>query len=309
MVERRWILPPFTECVLEVAYRRATYLELHRYTEAERLLVEIVDRMPANHAELPIASYNLACARANLGQHQQALRDLRRSIELGFGAVGSMLQDPHLVPLHGYPEFAVLEKQARLLGAGERSRVGALAEREMREGRYLSAERMMQQVLEGVRLARGMAGHRDSLAPLLVLADVRLRRGAYAEAERTLLERLDIAEHDPRVNRSQIPITYRYLAQCRIALGERTQARQAVERSVIPAPAGFNNLTSAYVQAELAALDEKRSEALRFLELAAEWGYDDADWLARDLAFDALRGDAEFQRIAAVVEDRQFLRD
>jgi non-specific serine/threonine protein kinase/serine/threonine-protein kinase len=297
------------EALTARALLAGSYLELHRYADADRLLVDLLDRMPADHVEISIAHYNLACARANLGHHEQALPELRRAIELGFGYVGSILQDPHLVPLHGYPEFAVLEKQARLAGPAAWARVSALAEREMRDGRYASAESMILQVLDAIGRERRQAGHRDSMAPLLLLADVQLRRGAYAEAERTLLERLDIAERDPRVNRSQFPITYRHLAQCYIALREWTQARDALERSAGAAAPGSNSAGAAYVQAELAALDRKWSEALRFLELAVERGYEDADYLSRDLAFEALRGDAEFRRIAAVVEDRQFFRN
>jgi tetratricopeptide (TPR) repeat protein len=48
--------------------------------------------------------YNLACFWAQLGNRVEALRSLRRSLELGM-FVGFAERDPELVTLHGDPEF------------------------------------------------------------------------------------------------------------------------------------------------------------------------------------------------------------
>jgi len=104
-------------------------------------------------------------------------------------------------------------------------------------------------------------------------------------------------------------VTYRYLAQCYIARGDREQARDAVTRSMATGALKEQNADWAYGQAMLAALEDDDREALRWLALAADRGYQDTDWLSRDGAFASLRGDPEFERIAAVVLDRQFFRN
>lgn len=49
--------------------------------------------------------YNLACSEALLGKRNQALRSLRKAVELGYLDVVHMLNDPDLTSIQKTPEF------------------------------------------------------------------------------------------------------------------------------------------------------------------------------------------------------------
>ena len=290
-----------------------TYLELAKFAETERLLVELVEAMPAvlgeGAVELTVAYYNLASARAELGRSSEAMDGLRRAIERGFPYVGSILQDPHLGSLHEAPGFSELERQARLNTQATWNRATARAGQELLLGRYESAERLALRALEGVRRVRRSGNHQNLIAPMLTVADARLRRGAYDEAEQILLERLATVQGNPKIDRSHEAETYQYLAQAHIGRRDWARARQAVELSVPVTVLRDKFAYWAYSRAEIAALDGDRAEALRYLDLAADRGFNDADWLAFDLAFVPLHADPEFRRIETVVRKRQLFLD
>jgi hypothetical protein len=56
----------------------------------------------------PVATYNLACALAIKGQHEEALATLKGSIACGFTPKLNLTEDPDLQSLFRLPEFAVL---------------------------------------------------------------------------------------------------------------------------------------------------------------------------------------------------------
>jgi len=55
-----------------------------------------------------VAWYNLACARARLGQHAEALDALERAVAAGYRDADHLAADPDLESLHGHERFAAL---------------------------------------------------------------------------------------------------------------------------------------------------------------------------------------------------------
>lgn len=69
------------------------------------LAIEPIARAAAMTPDDYNLQYNLACARARLGQTQEALAALARSVELGNSNADWAAQDPDLRSLRGLPEF------------------------------------------------------------------------------------------------------------------------------------------------------------------------------------------------------------
>jgi tetratricopeptide (TPR) repeat protein len=106
-----------------------------RFEEAERILLEQAVIDPDNF----VPHYNLACARAVLGDTDEANASLRRAIELGFSNLGHLRRDPYLAPLHGSEAFeALVGNWERVLEMQRRARL----ERERRwiRGRVTEVE-------------------------------------------------------------------------------------------------------------------------------------------------------------------------
>jgi hypothetical protein len=74
------------------------------FEQAEAILLEQVGIDPDNF----VVHYNLACARAVLGEPDAANRSLRRAVELGFANRGHLERDPYLAPLRETDAFRML---------------------------------------------------------------------------------------------------------------------------------------------------------------------------------------------------------
>ena len=59
------------------------------------------------------AHYNLACSLALSKRNADALRSLRKAIELGYNDIDWMMQDPDLKALKQHPEFGVLAETVK----------------------------------------------------------------------------------------------------------------------------------------------------------------------------------------------------
>lgn len=98
--------PDFVDALIPLAAaytRRGLY---DKGLEIDRRLSEIL-------RDDPIAYYNLACSYALTGKHEDALTNLRRSIELGYRDFRHLAEDPDLKSLSGHPEFqALVARQA-----------------------------------------------------------------------------------------------------------------------------------------------------------------------------------------------------
>lgn len=86
----------------------AEFFKDRKYEEAAAVCVQIIDLAPRR----PDGYYNLACAQARLGKTEDALANLKKAIECGYGEAAHMQADEDLESLHKDPRFAALVKQA-----------------------------------------------------------------------------------------------------------------------------------------------------------------------------------------------------
>lgn len=77
------------------------YTKQGRIADGLRMDRRLVKLQPAN----PTAHYNLACSLALSKRNRDALRTLRRAIELGYRDLDWMTQDPDLESLKSHPDF------------------------------------------------------------------------------------------------------------------------------------------------------------------------------------------------------------
>lgn len=109
-----------------------------RYREAQATLLEQREIDPDNF----VVHYNLACARAILGDLDAANADLRRAVELGFANRHHLEVDPYLAPIRSTPGFreltqnwtAVIEMQRRVRREQAQTLVRNAAEKRADEG-------------------------------------------------------------------------------------------------------------------------------------------------------------------------------
>jgi Flp pilus assembly protein TadD len=102
----------FFESVLRRSPRYARVIEIlaglytkqGRIADGLRMDRRLVRLQPAN----AMAHYNLACSLALSRRRSDALRVLRRAVQLGYRDVDWMLQDPDLEGLKGHAEFLKL---------------------------------------------------------------------------------------------------------------------------------------------------------------------------------------------------------
>jgi hypothetical protein len=78
--------------------------------EAERILAHA----SAEHPESATTAYNLACIKAVLGKHAEALDALSRAVELGWSDAEHTQSDEDLASLRALPEFARLVEQMQV---------------------------------------------------------------------------------------------------------------------------------------------------------------------------------------------------
>lgn len=125
--------PDASETLQELLDRRQRSAELQSravaafrngdYAAAEALFLQELALAPENF----VALYNLACCRAIQGDLEQAQGYLRRSIEVGFIELETLIDDPHLAPLRGTPfyEQVVAQWQA-IVDARAQAHLGAV---------------------------------------------------------------------------------------------------------------------------------------------------------------------------------------
>lgn len=80
------------------------YTRQGRISDGLKMDRKLVKLQPDNAT----ARYNLACSLALLKKKQDALRELRQAVKLGYSDVDWMQQDPDLEALKQHPEFRTL---------------------------------------------------------------------------------------------------------------------------------------------------------------------------------------------------------
>jgi hypothetical protein len=73
---------------------------------------ELVRRCPAD----PTVHYNLACSLALTAEHDNALMELERAIELGYDDAEHLLEDEDLASIRGAPRFQACVRALEALG-------------------------------------------------------------------------------------------------------------------------------------------------------------------------------------------------
>lgn len=314
--ERRW--GPDNPLVLGAKVGLSgSYLELGRHAETRMLLEPLIDRIRHVLGEWEFAThvafYNIACARANLGDAEGAYRYLRESIDRGWNYHVSLSRDQLLLSLRGDPRFDAIERAGRL---NERSRWDFFcfeAQSRMSDGRLADAERLLRGLIAAIeRVDRNGAGGRAVL-PRLTLARCWILRGRFDDAARLLLPTLSAVRAGGGVHDAGKPLpeelerkTLQLLAQCDIGRERRDSALARIaEADTLAGPlGGFENVERYYHEAQTKSLRGLDDEALRSLARAAEMGLEDVEQLEHDLAFARLRNRAEFRAIVKAVRGR-----
>jgi tetratricopeptide (TPR) repeat protein len=80
------------------------YTRVGRVRDGLRMDRRLVRLQPGN----PTAHYNLACSLALTKRPGDALRSLRRAVDLGYRDFAWMREDPDLEPLRDHPQFRAL---------------------------------------------------------------------------------------------------------------------------------------------------------------------------------------------------------
>jgi tetratricopeptide (TPR) repeat protein len=285
-------------------------LEQGRYEEAEALLLDLVETMPPvlgeRHLETQAALYNLGCVYARQGRRREALDRLDQALERGFDYGGSILRDPHLVTLHGDPEFEAVARKAWLnrpdTWRAHRIRAATAAA----TGRPDDALSLLAEVLEAMK-RKGMPQDDPDLSIARYdLMEAYVQQGRYDEAEALAREELETLETAPEQEPGQKAATLWTLAECQLGRGDTGGARALVERAReiygSRLPEHFTDRT--YIEAARAALDGDRDRALHYLRLTADRGYAGADEIAGDLLFSSLWDEPEFQAILGEMRAR-----
>ena len=98
--------PDYTE-VIEIL--GGLYTKYGRISDGLRMDRKLVRFLPENAT----AHYNLACSLALSKRNADALRSLRKAIELGYNDIDWLMQDPDLKALKQHPEFGVLAETVK----------------------------------------------------------------------------------------------------------------------------------------------------------------------------------------------------
>ena len=282
------------------------YLPLRRYEEAQLLLDDALDPVRRvfgdGHFEARVVLYNLACAHANLGHADTALRYLGEAIERGWNYPFGPARDPLLLPLHGDPRFDALDRAGRL--NDEIAWEPALFEihRSIRERRFADAERRLEELLAATERIPGSASRRVHASATRSLATCWIFQGRFDEAERLLRAANAAAPTDAA--RGDTRRALELLAQCDLGRDRPEAAQARLESALGLLHPEFENVELLYDQAEVAAIRGQDEAALALLAQASQLGLADADRLERDLAFSKLRHRAEFRAIAEAVRKR-----
>lgn len=85
------------------------YTKAGRLRDGLRMDRRLVRLQPQNAT----AHYNLACSLALTKRPSDALRSLRRAVDLGYNDFAWMREDPDLEPLRDHPQFRALLAAAR----------------------------------------------------------------------------------------------------------------------------------------------------------------------------------------------------
>lgn len=103
--------PGFLEEYRKLQVGVALAFQRRNPTAAENFLLRAIELSPFDAGD----RYNLACARAQAGKHEEALAALEESVTLGFHDANHMMADGDLRPLYPYARFHAQVARARWL--------------------------------------------------------------------------------------------------------------------------------------------------------------------------------------------------
>jgi len=92
-----------------LAKRYETAVDNERWREVVRIGEQIMEQRP----DLAVVPYNLACAHAQLGSQDEAIRWLGMAAENGYGGIVSIQTDPDLDPIREHDGFAPIEAKVQ----------------------------------------------------------------------------------------------------------------------------------------------------------------------------------------------------
>ena len=257
-----------------------SYNVQEQYEEGANRLRQLVDDvarlgLPRNGVFMG----NLAEALIELGRYGEAESLLKEERELALRAFG---------PQH--PEvFAATNDLARALHG---------------EGRSEEAERLLRQNLVEMGTALGPD---STLEPLQFLGRIRSDRGDLEEAARFLREVFEADRRHLGMTYHDTLVAARDLARVEVRRRRPGEAAALFDEAFdawrrTPIEDRLGQRLQAYDLARLAAICNRRREALDLLARAVELGYDTPEQLFREEDLKDLRSDPEFERLAADVE-------
>lgn len=102
--------PQAVDSIGDLQQRIYRSFDQHRYHAAIDLIDEYLDQRPND----PNMLYNLACARALIGERESAARALRRAVEAGFDSFDHMLADSDLDSIRNHPTYKAIVRAAEV---------------------------------------------------------------------------------------------------------------------------------------------------------------------------------------------------
>ncbi|HET9181762.1 MAG TPA: serine/threonine-protein kinase [Candidatus Angelobacter sp.] len=118
-ISRRVLGAEHPDTLSAIASLGVTQMQEKKYTAADKALRQVMETerriLGPDHPEVAKTAYNLACVRAKVGDHDEALTLLRHAVDHGLNNLDMSLMgtDPDLADLQGDPRFTELASLAK----------------------------------------------------------------------------------------------------------------------------------------------------------------------------------------------------
>jgi tetratricopeptide (TPR) repeat protein len=99
-----------TKLQIALSHKGYEYLENQEYEKGRTMYLALLLLVP----EDPIGTYNLACAESLLGNREEAVKVLRRSVDLGYANLSHLVADEDLKNIRDMPEFGKIVTELKV---------------------------------------------------------------------------------------------------------------------------------------------------------------------------------------------------
>jgi serine/threonine protein kinase/tetratricopeptide (TPR) repeat protein len=113
-VQLRILGPQHSDTLSTLQFLGTALVYNHRYDEAKTLFADIIEKIgKIQGGNASSAWYNFACVAVVAKRHDEAVRYLRKAVDLGYSDAKHLEADDDLKPLRGDPGFSALASEAR----------------------------------------------------------------------------------------------------------------------------------------------------------------------------------------------------